>query len=122
MAQSEIECVPLSPVLGVEVRGIDWQRELDGSMIQRLRDLWHRHALLLFRGQSLSVAQQDRAAGIFGVVTYADVWGGMLTENQSHVSNVVPDALAPKIVPEQKWSTWMRRGHWPDALLSIGRD
>lgn len=95
MLASAIDCRPLSPILGAEISGIDLKGELDTSVKAQLLQAWHRHGLLLFRGQDLSVEDLDRAAGIFGHVTYSNPWGGVFGDNQAHVSNVLPDALAP---------------------------
>ena len=59
---------PLSP-LGAEVTGIDLRDPFSDDLKRRLREAWHRHALLLFRGQELTQEDQLRAVTLFGDVS-----------------------------------------------------
>jgi taurine dioxygenase len=63
-----IEIAPLSAALGAEVRGVDLRRPLADEAIDVIRDAWHRHIVLLFRGQELSPKAQIAFAEKFGVV------------------------------------------------------
>lgn len=45
-----MQTAPLSGALGVEIRGLDLAQPPSPDLAQRLRELWHRHHLLLFRG------------------------------------------------------------------------
>lgn len=47
------EVRPLTPSFGAEVRGVDLARDHDPASVAAIRELWHRHQLLLFRDQSL---------------------------------------------------------------------
>jgi taurine dioxygenase len=62
------EALPLHPAIGMEIRGLDLRWELDAATVGELRRLWGAHAVLLFRGQDLSEAEQFRVAGCFGPV------------------------------------------------------
>ncbi len=53
MLADTIEVIPTGAVLGAEVRGVDL-RALDDAAFAAIRAAWTRHAVLLFRGQSLS--------------------------------------------------------------------
>ena len=66
---SEVAFRPVSPLFGVEVLGVDLREEQDEEVKRRLRDTWHEKSLLLFRGQSLSEPEMDRAAAIFGEIS-----------------------------------------------------
>ena len=50
--------VPLSDVLGAEVRGLDITADLDDLTITRLEEAWADHEILLFRNLELSAEQQ----------------------------------------------------------------
>jgi taurine dioxygenase len=56
---SGIEIVPTGAVLGAEVRGLDL-KSLDDAQFEALKRAWHRHEVLLIRGQTL--ADQDLIA------------------------------------------------------------
>ena len=57
MTTKPISTVPLSPVLGAELRGIDLALDLDRARMAAIRQAWHAHLVLLFRGQTLTPAQ-----------------------------------------------------------------
>ena len=65
---SAIEVIKLHPHIGAEIRGIDLRRPLDPDTLRQVRDAWHAHTVLLFRGQNLSEDDQRRFAGYFGQV------------------------------------------------------
>src|SRR5262252_8569363 len=52
IASSAFDVTPTGATLAAEVRGVDL-RYLDDKTFGRLVDAWHRHSVLLFRGQSL---------------------------------------------------------------------
>jgi taurine dioxygenase len=56
---SGIEIVPTGAALGAEVRGVDL-KSLDDAQFEALKRAWHRHEVLLIRGQTL--ADQDLIA------------------------------------------------------------
>lgn len=86
----DLEFRPLSPVAGVEVRGLDLRVEPSRAVKERLREAWHKHALLLFRDQQLGEDDQRRVAAIFGEISDEGEYG-----DQNYVSNVIPDGLTP---------------------------
>ncbi|MEM5386644.1 TauD/TfdA family dioxygenase [Paraburkholderia phymatum] len=57
---------PLASAIGAEVIGLDLRQPLDDDTIAALRDAWHRHTILLFRGQSLDHAQHVAFSRRFG--------------------------------------------------------
>ena len=59
---------PLSPILGVEVSGVDMASALDADTAGTLRELWRRHGLLLFRGQELEEKQLVAFSRNFGAL------------------------------------------------------
>ncbi len=61
-----MQTAPLSGALGVEIRGLDLAQPPSPDLAQRLRELWHRHHLLLFRGLAWTPAQQIAFARAFG--------------------------------------------------------
>lgn len=48
---------PLGPTLGVEVSGVDMAAPIDADTAGTIRELWRRHGLVLFRGQTLDEKQ-----------------------------------------------------------------
>ena len=61
-----VEIVPLSPALGAEIRGVDASRPLDDRTFAAVLDAWHRHLVILLRGQQLDEEPQVRFAERFG--------------------------------------------------------
>ena len=61
-----MKIVPLSPALGAEIRGVDAARPIDDATFAAILDAWHRHLVILLRGQSLDEDGQVRFAGRFG--------------------------------------------------------
>ncbi len=53
-----VEFVPLSPALGVEVRGVDLGRPLSDVLLGEIRAAWDTYHLLLFRGHDVSSDEQ----------------------------------------------------------------
>lgn len=82
---------PLSPALGVEVRGLDPREPVAPHDADALRDLLRRHHLLLFRGPVMTEAEQVRFARLFGPISHRGAW--MRTRDAAHVSNVLPDGV-----------------------------
>ena len=63
-----MEIIPLSDAIGAEVRGIDLSQRPDEATIAAIKDAWHEHIVLLFRGQTLGVEEHTAFAGRFGEV------------------------------------------------------
>jgi taurine dioxygenase len=59
---------PLSPALGAEIAGIDLRQDLSAGAFAEIVDTWHKHLVILFRGQSLSEDDQIRFAQRFGAL------------------------------------------------------
>ncbi len=57
---------PLSPALGVEILGLDVSRPLDGKVRDEILTEFYQHVALLFRGQNMTVEQQNRFTTTFG--------------------------------------------------------
>lgn len=61
-----ISIVPLSPTIGAEVKGLDLRESLDRKTVDDLYQAWLEHIVLVFRGQTLTQADQLRFTGYFG--------------------------------------------------------
>lgn len=61
-----MEIVPLSPVIGAEVRGLDLREPLTPEQARAVLDAFATYHLLLFRGQDITPEQQDRFTARFG--------------------------------------------------------
>lgn len=59
---------PLHPVIAAAVSGVDLSQELDTTTIEAIREAWHKHTVLLFRGQTISGEDHLRFAEYFGTV------------------------------------------------------
>jgi len=57
---------PLSPALGIEVRGLDLAAPLDADTVRTIRGLLYQHCVLLVRGQRIDEEQQVRFGEYFG--------------------------------------------------------
>ncbi len=57
---------PLSPALGVEILGLDVSEPLDEKVRDEILAEFYQHVALLFRGQNLTVEQQNRFTTTFG--------------------------------------------------------
>lgn len=68
MAAASIATRPLNPAIGVEITGIDLSRPLDWSELDRIKELWTRHLVLVFPKQSLTEDQQIAFTKNFGVL------------------------------------------------------
>lgn len=63
---SDLDMAPLSPAIGVEIRGIDLSRPLDAATGEAIRRAWYENSVILLRGQDLSPDDQTRFAHLFG--------------------------------------------------------
>ena len=57
---------PLSDTIGAEIFGLDLSRPMSPSVVEALREAFHEHLILLFRGQDLTWERQIDFAGLFG--------------------------------------------------------
>jgi taurine dioxygenase len=61
-----IEVRPLTAALGAEIRGVELREPLSQALVEELRALWHRYAVLVFRDQQISADDQKRFTSYFG--------------------------------------------------------
>ena len=59
---------PIAPTFGAEVSGVDLSRPVDEQTANALRELWRRHSLLLFRGQTIDEKQLVAFSRNFGAL------------------------------------------------------
>jgi alpha-ketoglutarate-dependent taurine dioxygenase len=57
---------PLSPAIGAEILGVDLRQDIDDALAANILAAWHRHLVILLRGQSLTEEDQVRFAERFG--------------------------------------------------------
>jgi len=57
---------PLSPALGAEIRGVDLSVAPDEATFAQIRDAFHAHSVILFRGQRLTEEQHIAFSRRFG--------------------------------------------------------
>lgn len=63
-----METVPITPAIGVEVRGVDASTPIHEEQAEQLRAAWVTHRLLVFRDQTLNPETQLAFTRLFGVV------------------------------------------------------
>ena len=61
-----IECIPLSPHVGLEVRGADLTRPISESLQKEILDAWIQAGVLLFRGVGVDDETHMRLSQVFG--------------------------------------------------------
>ena len=66
MDNAALTFTPLSPVIGMEVRGVDLARPLPPETTERLTEELSRRSILLFRGQALTAEQHIACSRYFG--------------------------------------------------------
>lgn len=66
MQSTGVEFQPLSPGIGVEIRGVDLSAPLDAGAFAPIKRAWEEHCVALFRGQALDQEQQVGFAERFG--------------------------------------------------------
>ena len=64
----KLDVVPLSPAIGVEVRGLDATKNIHKRKASTLRRIWAENSILLLRNQRLTEDQQFLYAKNFGEV------------------------------------------------------
>ncbi len=65
-----LEIIPLAGALGATVSNIDLSRPLDGDTVERLRNAWLDHIVLVFHGQDLSDPQLLDFSRYFGELEF----------------------------------------------------
>ena len=68
MPTTRFEIVPLSPVIGAEVSGVDLAQPLDDGALAELEAAWAKHLVLFFRDQDLTFEQQKALGMRFGML------------------------------------------------------
>ena len=62
----KIKVTPLPAACGAEITGVDLTQELSAPTVAAIRQAWHDHIVLVFRGQEITEEQQLRFASYFG--------------------------------------------------------
>jgi len=87
---------PLTPVIGVEVSGIDLSKPLTPDEVASMTKAWEEYGVLVFHDQHLSSEEQQRVARYFGEIQ--GMLGGPTAGAEYHyVSNVVVDGTPGNI-------------------------
>ena len=66
MGQPPFGVIPLSDAIGAEIVGLDLREPLPQPVFNTIRDTWHAHGVLLFRGQTLDELAQAGFGSRFG--------------------------------------------------------
>jgi len=62
----DVTVVPQSPAIGAEIVGVDISRPLPADVVVAIKQAWHTHLVLLFRGQALTPEQHIYFSSYFG--------------------------------------------------------
>jgi alpha-ketoglutarate-dependent taurine dioxygenase len=99
-----LDILPLSPAIGVEIRGIDLGKPIAGDDFVRIRRAWEENCIALFRDQTIGEAEQLAFAARFGPL------GGRVNDHEPqkggnhpavlYVSNVKVDGKLTGILPD----------------------
>lgn len=92
-----VEVRPLSPALGAEIRGVDLSRELAPEIVDAIRAAWERHAVLVFRDQTLGIDDQRRFVRYLGEVQPSRTPAERKHPDIMYVGNVTVDGQAGEI-------------------------
>jgi taurine dioxygenase len=65
-----LDLVPLTPTLGVEIRGVDLATDLGGDVMAAIEQVWLRHGVVLFRNQTWGDEDHRRFSRFFGPVQF----------------------------------------------------
>ena len=57
---------PLSDACGAEIKGVDLREEMDSETVKAIEDAFHKHVVVVFRGQDINEDDQRRFANYFG--------------------------------------------------------
>lgn len=99
-----MQILPLSPALGIEVRGIDLAKAMDEAAFAELRHAWENNCVALFRDQQLNELDQVRFASRFGglgrAVNDLDLAKGGSHEAILYVSNIRVKGKVTGILPD----------------------
>lgn len=102
--------MPLGPVLGAEVSGLDLRNPLPDETIRELREALFRHKVLVFRDQDISYAEHIRFGRAFGeleghpVTTHIPGHPEILHIEAGDGLKLTPEIL-PFLRPANKWHT-----------------
>ena len=99
-----VEIRPLSPAIGVEIRGVDLAKPLDDASFASVRAAWERNCIALFRDQQLDEMDQVNFASRLGALGKAvndhDPEKGGSHEAVLYVSNVRVNGKVTGILPD----------------------
>lgn len=99
-----VEILPLSPAIGIEVKGVDLEKPLDDEIFARIRAAWENNCIALFRGQNLDEMDQVNFAGRLGplgaAVNDLDPGKGGSHKAVLYVSNVRVNGKVTGILPD----------------------
>jgi taurine dioxygenase len=68
MGRANLEIRPLTPLIGVEIEGLDLLRGLDEDAVQHHRDALHKHLVIFSRDQDITPAEHLAFARRFGEI------------------------------------------------------
>ena len=89
-SSSPIECIPLQPTFGAEVRGIDFTQPLTDDTVDQLRSAVGKYGVVVIRKTGLTDPQFVNIGERFGEI-YQSEAKRFPTKNMSDPSNIYPD-------------------------------
>ena len=64
--ENQITVVPLGPVIGAEISGVDLREHLDEAEVSAIHSAWLEHQVIFFRDQDLTIEQHIEFGRRFG--------------------------------------------------------
>ena len=100
-----ITVTPLSDALGAEISGVDLRRPQDADTVAEIRKAWQDHLVIVFRGQDLGQADQERFCHYFGELEVVKSSRSINDENPHilYVSNVKEPGLRTVLENGEMW-------------------
>lgn len=96
---AELEIRPVTQCIGAEIVGVDLRRELTAAAVREIEDALHRHGVLFFRNQPITLDQQIAFTGRFGELFTHPFGPG----HSDHPEIIVLDQRAPRGEGADEW-------------------
>lgn len=121
----KLQTKPLHPVFAAEVTGIDLGKPLSDELVEAIHQAMNEHAVLVFRRQNLSEADQMRVGESLGTVEAQRASVGqeksrLRDERMNDISNLGPDGnLLPSQHPRRLFNLGNRLWHTDSSFKAV---
>ncbi|PPR60242.1 MAG: Alpha-ketoglutarate-dependent taurine dioxygenase [Alphaproteobacteria bacterium MarineAlpha4_Bin2] len=98
-----ISVVPLGPIIGAEVSGVDLSRSLGNQVFQEIHDALVKHQVIFFRDQAMTVEQHKAFGRLFGKLHVHPA--APATDGDEEVITIHADENSTSVSGGQMWHT-----------------